>query len=165
MNKNDFNIINENTISFKNNKLYVMLLRELGVYGVEVASKTDGFGRKFAEDKEEATKLFEAIVEKLSNINNFEQAETKIKSYFSLKDINEIIFLLESEDVVRSQVSIGDLYASFKLKVKSHYDTKGDEYCLGYITIYVFFNNKRKPLGRFIGKRFSDNFVWETLNL
>lgn len=161
---NDFRILNESTIDFKNNKLYVMLLREFGEYGVEVASKTDGLGRKFAEDKDKATRLFEAVAEKLSKIKNFEKAETKIKSYFELKDINEIIFLLESEDVVRSQVSIGDLYVSFKLKVKSHYDKKGDEYCLGAITIYVFFKNKRKPIGRFIGTRFGDDFTFERLH-
>lgn len=160
---NDFRILNESTINFKDNKLYVMLLRELDAYGVEVASKNEGFGRKFANDKEGAVELFDAVAEKLSTVKNFELAKTKIKSCFALKDINEIIFLLKSEDVVRSQSSIGDLHIYFKFKTKAKYDTKGDEYCLGAITIYVFFKNKRKPIGRFIGTRFSDDFIFERL--
>jgi len=159
----EFRILNESTVSFKNNKLYIMLLREFGEYGVEVASKTEGLGRKFAEDKAKATELFDAVAEKLVNIKSFERAEEKIKSYFSLKDINEIIFLLKSEDVVRSQISIGDLCVYFRFKAKSKYDTKGDEYCLGAITIYIFFGKKKKPIGRFIGTRFGDDFVFEKL--
>lgn len=159
----EFRILNESTISFKNNKLYVMLLKELGEYGVEVASKSEGFGRKFAEDKAKATELFEAVADKLSRIKNFELAERKIKSYLSLKDVNEIIFLLQSEDVVRTQVSIGDLYVSFKLRTKASYDTRGDDYCLGAITIYIFFGKKKKPIGRFIGTRFGDDFIFEKL--
>ena len=163
MNKNDFYILDERTVNFKNNKLYVMLLKEFGEFGVEVASKSKGLGRKFAKDKDKASELFDAVADKLSHIKSFEQAETRIKSYFSLKDVNEIIFLLKSEDVVRSQTSIGDLSVYFRFKAKSKYDCKGDVNCLGAITIYVFFGKKKKPIGRFIGTRFGDDFIFERL--
>lgn len=159
----EFRILNESTISFKNNKLYVMLLKEFDEYGVEVATKNEGLGRKFTENKDKAIELFDAVADKLNTIKNFEKAEDKIKTYFTLKDINEIIFLLKSEDVVRSQVSIGDLYVSFKFRVKTKYDTKGDDYCLGAITIYIFFKNKRKPIGRFIGTYLGEDFIFERL--
>lgn len=160
---NEFRILNESTINFKSNKIYIMLLKEFGEYGVEVASKNEGFGRKFAENKDKAIELFDALGEKLNDIKSFEQAKERLKSYFKIKDINEILFLLKSEDVVRSQVSIGDLYIYFKLKTKVKYDTKGDDHCLGAITIYTFFKNRRKAIGRFIGTRFGEDFVFEKL--
>lgn len=160
---NDFRILNEITINFKSNKLYIMLLRELGMFGVEVASKSDGYGRKFTEDKIKATELFESIANKLKKTNNFDIAEEKIKSYFSLKDINEIMFLLKSEGIIRTQSSIGELYDSFKFKAKPKYNYKGDIKNKGFLTIYIFFRNKKKPIGRFIGERFGNEFIFERL--
>ena len=159
----DFRILNEHTINFKKDKIYVMLLKELGNFGVEVTSKEKGYGRKFAEDKAKATELFDAIATKLSKIKTFELAEKKLKSYFSIKDINEVLFLLNSEDVVRSQASIGDLNVNFKLKTKPHYDTKGDAHSEGSVTLDVYFGKKRKPIGRFIGTRFGEDFIFERL--
>ena len=159
----DFKILEERTIGFKNNKLYVMLLRELGEFGVEVASKTEGFGRKFAEDRTKATELFEAVADKLSTIKNFDKAEATIKDCFSLKDLNEIFFLLKSEDVVRSQASIGDLYDIFKFIVKPKFNYKGDKKSKGSLTIYISFGKKKKPIGRFIGTEYGDDFVFERL--
>ena len=165
----DFRVVDEATFSFKKNKLYVMLLREYGEFAVEVANKTEGFGRKFAEDKVMAVSLFDAIIDRLSSINTIEKAETTIKNCFSLKNINEIIFLLKSEDVVRTQVSIGDLYDSFKFKVKAKTNYRGDKKSKGGITIYIYFNKNKKPIGRFIGTDYIGNknggkdFIFERL--
>lgn len=159
----DFRILNECTVAFKKDKLYVMLLRELGEFGVEVTSKNEGLGRKFAKDKTQANELFDAVSEKLLRTKGIDKAEKDVKSYFALKDLNEILFLLKSEDVVRSQISIGDLYVSFKFRTKTEYDTKGTGYCLGAITIYIYFNKRRKPIGRFIGTRFGEDFIFERL--
>ncbi|HUU87999.1 MAG TPA: hypothetical protein VMX17_09620 [Candidatus Glassbacteria bacterium] len=160
---NDFRILGENTISFKKDKLYVMLLRDSGEFGVEVTTKSEGLGRKLLESKEKAVELFDALSEKLLKEIDIAKAINSVKVYFKLKDINEVLFLLNSEDIVRSQNSIGDLYDLFKFKVKTKYDTKGDDYLLGSITIYIFFKNKTKPIGRFSGTRFGDDFIFERL--
>jgi len=158
---NDFRILNECTISFKKDKLYIMLLREFDEFGVEVASKTEGFGRKFAEDKIQATELFNAIVDKLATIKSFEKAKSEVKTCFAFKNINEINFLLNSEDVIRSQSSIGKLRVAFKFKVKAKLNYKGNEKNKGSITIYVYFS--KKPIGRFIGTHLGDDFIFERL--
>ncbi len=118
----EFRILNENTFSLKGNKLYVMLLRENGNFGVEVVDRHKTFGRKFAEDKQEADALFEIITQKISLCKSLEEAEQMIESSFKRKNTKETLFLLLVKDAKLSQEDFGKLVAKFKLKVKPKYN-------------------------------------------
>ena len=160
----EFRILKEHTFKFKEGKLYLMLLREGDRFGVEVVDRNKTFGRKYTTDRKEADLLFNTIEKRLSVYNDLLSAEFKIKSCLKKTDLKEMMFLLSLEDREMSQAEIGQLLIKQKFQVKTKYNVCRTEKKDGSITIYVFFDIKKKALGRFYGERFSKKFKWELLN-
>lgn len=158
---NDFRILKESTFNMKGGKLYLMMLREEGRFGVEVVNRSETLGRQFGDDRPCAESMFDKLEEKLSKIQMLSEAETTIRGMLSLKP-NEFKFVLSSDDVVLSQAEVGRLMIKHKpTSVKTKYNQLFDAKKKGSITIYVFFG--KKPIGRFAGVRFGKNFKFEKL--
>ena len=161
---NDFKVLLENTFKFKEGKLYLMLLHDNGAYAIEVVDRYKTFGRKYSNNRKEAELLFNTVINKLAPIKTLITAESLIKDSFGRTEIREIIFLLSLEDRNISQKEIGKLVIALKIKVKAKQNYLCAKRKKGAITIYVFFDIKKKAIGRFFGTRFSDDFKFEKLN-
>ena len=145
---NDFRVIRENTFNLKGGKLYVMVLRDNGKYGVEVVDREKTFGRKMTDTNKEADLLFDSIVSRLNKYTVIKDAELAIKRCFKFKSINKILFVLVMDNKISSQadiVSIGDK-VKFVTKVKFNR-------IKGLITINVFESrDEKKPFATLTGK-------------
>lgn len=159
-----FIVLKEQTFKFKEVKLYLMLLLVNEHFGVEIVNNKETFGRKHLDKRKEAEKLFDLIDDRVCRCKNLPDAEAAMKRCFSLKKLNQMVFVLLAEDKILSQHEIGRIVINNKPdKVKTKYDYLGNKKQKGAITIYVFFDTKRKPIGRFSGKRFSKEFTWESI--
>lgn len=162
---NDFRILKENTFKFKDGKLYLMLLRENDKFAIEVVDKSKTFGRKFADNRKEAESLFDITTIKIDSKKTLTEAELEIRNCFNRNDLRETIFLLLLKDKNISQNEIGKMLFELKFTTKARYNYLKGVKKEGAITIYVFFDIKRKkPIGRFSGTRFLNDFDWELLN-
>ena len=162
---NDFRIILENTFKFKAGKLYLMLIKEDNRFAVEIVDKYKTFGRKFAKNRKEAEFLFDIITTKIDSKKTLPDAELEIKNCFNRSNLREIMFLLLLKDKDISQYEIGSMLTELRFSTRSRYNYLKEVKKEGAITIYVFFDIKRKkPIGRFFGQRFSKEFKFELLN-
>lgn len=161
---NDFRILKENTFKFKGENLYLMLLRENNRFAIEVVDKSKTFGRKFAESRKEAEFLFDRTTIRLDSKKTLHDAEEVIKICFDRDDPKETTFLLSLEDREMSQFEIGVLVIKLKFTTKVKYGYLDKVKKKGAITIFVFFEDKSKPIGKFWGKRFGKDFQFELLN-
>lgn len=162
---NDFRILKEQTFKFKDGKLYLMLLREDNRFAIEVVDKSKTFGRKFADNRKEAELLFDITINKIDSKKTLVEAELEIKNCFDRGDIRETMFLLLLKENKISQYEIGKMLIELKFTTKAKYNYLKEVKKAGAITISVFFDtNKNKPIGRFSGTRFGDDFVFELIN-
>ena len=161
---NNFRIILENTFKFKEGKLYLMMIRENEVYGVEVVDREKTFGRKYAKNREQADLLFDKISTKLSKLKRLSDAEQVIERCFSSKTIDKTLFILMADDKILTQTDIVKMnnQIEFWMTVKIGFNKMvKDEDSL---TVYVYETSKRKkPFGVLVGDAFGKNLKFELL--
>ena len=160
----DFNILTEDTFSFKGGKLYVMLLVDGGKYGVEVVDRTKTFGRKMTDSRSDADFLFKSISDRLSRYTKLKDAEDAIVKCFALDSLNKVLFVLIMDDKVGSQadiVSIADK-VKFVSKLKFGYSKKKRD--KNALTVYIYENRTdKKPYAVLVGTTNADDFKFELI--
>ncbi len=157
----DFRIIQENTLNYKGNRLFVMMLRDGDKFGVEVVDKTKTFGRKYTENRKEAEKLFDVLSSRLKRCDDLAIAEKAIKMSFERMVFKEIVFLLTVGDKMFTQKECGRMVAEFKLSVLPFYNVLLDEEKQGALTVEFWFEKGGASIGRYAGTRFSNDFKFE----
>jgi hypothetical protein len=157
----DFRIMNEETFTFKDGKIYLMLLKDNGKFGIELADRTKAFGRIMCADRKHAEYLFKIITKSILKKKTLAKAEELIHLSLKRKSLPETVFLFLANSQVFSQDKIGVIVFDYNIKVKAVYDVIGEEKKKGGLTINVYFKSKRKPFGRFIGTRFGKDFIFE----
>lgn len=161
---NDFRIILENTFKFKEGKLYLMLLREDGRFGVEVVNREKTFGRRFAKDKAEADLLFDLTSKKLYKYKKKDDAESALKRCFSLKSIDTLKFMLFVDDNTISQADIMEMRSSIEFRTRVKIDYRKNKKEENALTIYIYESFKhKKPFGVLVGTREAKDLRFELL--
>jgi Glu-tRNA(Gln) amidotransferase subunit E-like FAD-binding protein len=160
----EFNILTENTFGFKGGKLYVMLLRDNGSYGVEVVDRAKTFGRKMADSREQAEFLFKSICDRLSNYKTIEDAVDAITKAFTFESVDKVLFVIIMDDKVCSQddiVSIRDVI-KFRTLLKFGYKKKVKEE--DALTIYIYEKRTdKKPYAILVGTTKGSDFKLELI--
>jgi hypothetical protein len=154
----DFRILRENTFNLKGGKLYLMLLRENGNYGVEVVDREKTFGRKMSKDRKEADFLFDTIEDRLARYKNLKEAEKAIESCFGFKSLDKLLFVLIMDDRISCQADIVAMKGKVKFVTRPEF---GDNDSL---TVYIFENKTdKKPYGVLKGTTKVNDFKFELL--
>jgi len=150
----EFKILNEETFSYKrNNKLFLMLLRDGDTYGVEIVSAHDSYGRKFCKDRTQAEKVFEFLTNKLSSMNDYDSTITLLETCKKL-GIGEMKFMFLVYNKKFDQVAIGKLITEFKLIIKSRVRDKT-------MIIKLFKAKGSASFGEFRGTFLKKDFIFK----
>lgn len=157
-NLTEFRILRENTFSLKGGKLYLMLLRENGIFGVEVADRAKTFGRKMAKDRKGADFLFDSIEERLSRYDNVKDAEKAIENCFGFKSLDKLMFVLVMDDRICSQSDIVAIKGKIKFITRPEFGEND--------SLEVFISENRtdkKPYAVLKGTTKGDDFKFELI--
>lgn len=154
----DFRILRENTFNLKGGKLYLMLLRDNGSFGVEVADRTKTFGRKMTVDRNQADFLFDSIEERLSRYTCIQDAEKAIETSFKFKSLNKLMFVLIMDDKICSQDDIVNMGDNVKYYTRPQF---GDNESL---TVYISEKKTdKKPFCVLTGTTKANDFKFELI--
>jgi hypothetical protein len=154
----DFNILTENTFSFKGGKLYIMLLLDKGKYGVEVVDRGKTFGRKMTETRSDADFLFESISDRLDRCKNLSEAENAIVKCFALDSLDKTLLVLFMDDKIGSQADIVSIKGKVKFITKPKF---GDDDSL---VVYIYEKRTdKKPYAVLKGTTKGDDFKFELI--
>lgn len=155
---NDFRVIRENTFNLKGGKLYLMLLRDNGVFGVEVVDREKTFGRQMTNTRKEADFLFDSIVDRLDKFTSIKDAENAIKRCFKVKSTDKMMFVLIMDNKVSSQTDIVAIRDKIKFVTKVKFNREK-----GLMTIHVSENRTEKPFATLKGTDDGKNLIFELL--
>jgi len=159
---NDFRVILESTFKFKEEKLYLMLLRENGMFGVELVDRKKTFGRKYTKDRKQADLLFDEISNRLSEFKSLHLAEEFIKDSFKTKSIDKLLFIIMANGKTITQNDIVKMKdkVNFNLKLKFDFERKVKK--KDALTIYVYEKRlDKKPFGVMVGTTNGDDLKFE----
>ena len=156
----EFRVLKEETFSLKGGTIYTMLLRENGIFGVEVVNNKKTFGRKYTKDRPEADLLFDMTVDRLSQYKSIVDAEKAVENCFGFKSLNKLMFVLLMDDVVCSQVDIVIMKSKGKVKFVTHHEFGDDDSLSIYISEKI---TDKKPYGVLKGTVRGRDFKCELL--
>lgn len=160
----DFRIIKENTFSLKGGKLYTMLLRENGVFGVEVVDRTKTFGRKFAKTFEDAEFLFDSIAERIAQYKDLTDAENAIARCFAFKSLDKLLFVLIMDDRLSSQADIVAIKGKFKFRTRLKFGYRKKVKDIDSLTIYIYdTETSKRPYAVMYGAADAQKLIFELL--
>jgi hypothetical protein len=160
----DFKVINENTFSFKDGELYVMLLRENGEFGVEVVDREKTFGRKITQDYKTADFLFESVINRLSQYKCLEDAENAIMKCFAFDSLDKLLFVLIMDDRISSQSDIVSIESKFNFIIRLKFGYRKKIKNKNSITIYVYEKiTDKKPYALLYGSDMANDMRFELL--
>lgn len=150
----EFKILNEETFSYKrNNKLFLMLLRDGDTYGVEIVSAHDSYGRKFCKDRAQAEKVFDFLTKKLFAMTDYDSTITLLEMCRKL-GLGEMKFIFMVHNKKFDQVGIGKLITEFNLKIKSRVRHK-------VMVIRLFKSKSGACFGEFTGTFLKKDFIFK----
>jgi hypothetical protein len=154
----EFRILNENTFNLKGGKLYTMLLRDNGIFGVEVVDREKTYGRKMTENLKQAEFLFDSISDRLIKYKTFTDAVSAIERCFGLDSLNKTLFTLIMDDKIGSQADIVAMKGKFKFVTLPKFG-KDDS-----LIVNIFEKRTdKKPYGVLIGTVKGDDFKFELI--
>ena len=149
----DFRILEESTFNLKGGKLYLMLLRENGKFGIEVVNREKTFGRKYTDSQKKANLLFDIITNKLSVYTTLADAENCVIRCFSLKSVNKLMFILTADGKETTQGDIQKLREEgiIEFKMDVQFGFLKDKKKKDAISIYISETRHSKPYGVLFG--------------
>ena len=149
----DFRVIAEETFSYKEGKLYLMLINENNQFSIEVVDKKKTFGRQLTKDREQADLLYNQFIKSLSSYEGFVQAEEAVVECLKLKTVDKMVFFLLTKDTIITQKDIvnlkGKIIFKTRVKIEYHRNIKKEN----GLTVYVYLNSDKKAFGVLIGNR------------
>lgn len=154
-----FRILREQTFNLRGGKIYLMLIIDCGLFGVEVVNRSESYGRKTLTTRAKADLLFKSFEFSLNECKDLKTAEDIIRVSLAGKSLEDIFFLLKVYGKKFSQTVIGEIVSEFKLAVNVKRGFLRDEKKVGAITITVSLNSK--VIGRFFGTRYGTNFQFQ----
>lgn len=160
----DFRILSENTFNLKGGKLYVMLLRDNGNYGVEVVDREKTFGRKMTETRKQAEFLFDSISDRLNRYKCLKDAVNAIERCFALDSVDKVLFTLIMDDRVSAQADIVSMKGKVKFISQPLFNVKKDVKEKGALTVYIYEKRTdKKPYAVLVGTIKVNDFKFELL--
>ena len=137
-------------------ELYLMTINVGGgKYLVELSSRTKLIGRRNAECKREAERLFELVLESRKRFESFEEALEVWEIVFAYQSNIEMVFVLKVYGKYFDQNLIGQMITEYNLKVDSDIEPKNEK-CLEIMKIHVSFADR--PIGAFVGHFLKEDF-------
>ena len=157
-----FKIIDETTLKFDVKDLYITLAQDSTTgrtkYGVEVTTRTRGFGRRYTPSKAVAQEVFDYLSRRLSRFQDYTSAKEFTTRVFSCEKMFQLLFLVRSEGRTLSQVQIGELRRNMDFDIVPKYNKAGRKYKRGALTLQVISDGQK--IGNFIGTRFGKDFTF-----
>ena len=156
MNTNAFKIVYNEDIDYANKDyMSLMIIREFEKFSVEVISSKKSHGRIYLNSKDDATKLFDALLLKIKRINSFHKSAAMLEILKKSKTLNQAMFVLKVFGKNLDQDKIGRLMSSCDFKVKSRIN-KDDS-----MKIRVYFSGEKESFGSFKGNFLESNSIFE----
>lgn len=155
-----FKVIDETTVKLGDRELYIILVQDSTSkktkFGIEVTTKTRGFGRRYTPSREIAEEVFNYLSRRIRKFQDYNTAKEFVTRIFNCEMIFQLLFLARSEGKEMTQAAIGRLRRSMEFDIVPSYNKAGRKYKRGALTLQVLTDGQK--IGNFIGTRFGKNF-------
>ena len=164
MQKLTFRIIDEESILFKDKKLFVVRTNNDDKrFGVDIITNNKCLGSTNTPNIDISKEVFSLVAKRLKEFKTTPAAVKFVKNLFALKGIVIIRSTLKRETVSISQTNIKTISKKTGCRLVSIYNYAGSEKKPGYVTIQAL-NKENEIVAEFVGKQFSDKFKFTAEN-
>lgn len=146
---NTYKIKQDQTVNYPDgNQLYVMIILDNGRYLIQIDTRAESIGRKYAKDLKVANRVMEQVMTRLNEYEDYYSAVEMLDLAFSLNTLNAFMFIVNVLGRAYTQDAIYQMRRTYSFLVQTQWAADEQEPLKAH-GVQIYFDGYTESLGTF----------------